>query len=503
MYWMAKMVYAGESPRFIFRRMLIFAGEDVGMADPQAIQVVTACAQAFEQVGLPEGRFHLATAALYLATAKKSNTAFAFFDALEQVGKEADSGVPNHLKDGNRDKEGFGHGEGYLYPHAFRDHWVAQQYLPASLQGKVFYQPSDQGYEAAIRVEVARRREAQLAAMLDAEEARGEILTHSPDDPARERWLQRTISGAGERLGAVRDRVLDAARLLNHSLVLDLKAGAGLLAWEAVRRTPEGGVYALARTRRDADALRQSAERLPAIERPTVMEGRLEELPLFLALQTRGQAAPGSAAPSPSLTVGVRTVAPPLPLAPPLRSGFGGSHLLRFDAIVGYNALLDEADKPAACRLLADLLAPGGVISLAERVPRRTQRLYALVDAHTLDADLLARWQRAEEAIYADAGDPLVNWGEEELRVWLEATGLHVTMQGEAEQSEMPITPAMIARWFTPGAAGGRPAYVDRLRAQITLDEAARIRTLFERQLTGQPVIWQTYTVFAVARLQG
>ncbi|MCB0147325.1 MAG: AAA family ATPase, partial [Caldilineaceae bacterium] len=220
LYWMAKMVYAGESPRFIFRRMLIFAGEDVGMADPNAIQVVNACAQAFEQVGLPEGRFHLATAALYLATARKSNTAFAFFDALEQVGKEADSGVPNHLKDGNRDKEGFGHGEGYLYPHAYRDHWVAQQYLPSSLQGKVFYQPSDQGYEAAIRVNVARRREAQLAAMLAAEDEHVEILTHSPGDAARDRWLQRTISNAGERLGHVRDRVLDAAALTRHSVVL-------------------------------------------------------------------------------------------------------------------------------------------------------------------------------------------------------------------------------------------------------------------------------------------
>ena len=99
LYWMAKMVYAGESPRFIFRRMLIFAGEDVGMADPNAIAVVVACANAFEQVGMPEGRFHLAEAALYLATAKKSNTAFAFFEALEQVEKEADSGVPPHLRD--------------------------------------------------------------------------------------------------------------------------------------------------------------------------------------------------------------------------------------------------------------------------------------------------------------------------------------------------------------------------------------------------------------------
>ncbi|MEZ4678920.1 MAG: hypothetical protein R2932_32365 [Caldilineaceae bacterium] len=134
MYWMAKMDYAGENARYIFRRMLIFAGEDVGMADPQAMQVVAACAAAFEQVGMPEGRFHLATAALYLATAKKSNTTFAFFDAIEQVKREADSGVPNHLRDGNRDKEGFGHGEGYLYPHAYRDHWVAQQYLPTSLR---------------------------------------------------------------------------------------------------------------------------------------------------------------------------------------------------------------------------------------------------------------------------------------------------------------------------------------------------------------------------------
>ncbi|HAJ36192.1 MAG TPA: AAA family ATPase, partial [Chloroflexi bacterium] len=120
-----------------------------------------------------------------------------------------------------------------------------------------------------------------------------------------------------ERLARVRDRVLDAARILNHSTVLDLKAGAGLLTWEALRRTPEGGVYALARNRRDADALRQLAERLPQIERPVIMEGSIEELPLFLSLQA------GSASPL--------APRPPQPL--------------RFDAIVGYNALLDERDK--------------------------------------------------------------------------------------------------------------------------------------------------------------
>ena len=443
LYWMGKMVYAGEAPRFIFRRMLIFAGEDVGMADPNAIQVVTACAQAFEQVGLPEGRFHLALAAMYLATAKKSNSAFAFFDALEQVEKEADSGVPKHLKDGNRDSEGFGHGEGYLYPHAYRDHWVAQQYLPTSLQGKIFYQPSDQGYEAQIRLEVARRREAQLAAMLAAEEPEsGDVLSFSPDDPARERWLQRTISNAGERLGQLRDRLLDAARVQRHSLVLDLKAGSGLLTWEALRRVPEGGVYALARSRRDADALRQLAERLPAVERPLVMEGNLDELPTFLALQLGG----GQLAPRPW-----------------------------FDAIVGCNALFDEADKAGALRSLARLLKPDGVVSLAERVPRHTQRIYTLVTATDLEPALVDRWAAAEEAIYARPDDPLVNWDVSDLVALAEGAGFTTAFQVETETTATQISPTLLSRWFTPAGAG-RPSYVDHLAKALAPQEIAQIR---------------------------
>ena len=145
LYWLAKMIYAGEEPRYIFRRMLILASEDVGMADPRAIQVVSACADAFDRVGLPEGNFPLAQAALYLATAQKSNSVLAFFDALDAVRNEPDSDVPNPLRDANRDSEGFGHGAGYLYPHAYRDHWVAQQYLPGALQGKVFYEPTRPG----------------------------------------------------------------------------------------------------------------------------------------------------------------------------------------------------------------------------------------------------------------------------------------------------------------------------------------------------------------------
>lgn len=161
LYWMARMVYAGEDPRFILRRMVIFASEDVGLADPRALQIALAAAQAYDYVGMPEGRFPLAQCCLYLATAPKSNSAFAFFDALAHVEKEQTKDVPNPLKDGSRDKKGLGHGEGYLYPHAYRDHYVAEQYLPVEMQGLYFYQPSEMGYEKTVAERLAyfRRRD--------------------------------------------------------------------------------------------------------------------------------------------------------------------------------------------------------------------------------------------------------------------------------------------------------------------------------------------------------
>ncbi len=162
LYWMARMINAGEDPRFVFRRMLIFAGEDIGMADPNAMRVAVACQQAFEFVGMPEGRFMLAECCLYLATAPKSNSAFAFFNALAHVEKEQTRDVPNPLKDGSRDKKGLGHGEGYKYPHAYQDHYVPEQYLPGGMQGTYFYEPSDQGYEARVagRLDALRARDA-------------------------------------------------------------------------------------------------------------------------------------------------------------------------------------------------------------------------------------------------------------------------------------------------------------------------------------------------------
>ena len=161
LYWLAKMLNAGEDPRFILRRLIVLSGEDIGLADPQALQVATAAAQAFDYIGLPEGIFPITEATLYLATAPKSNSTLAYFEASEQINKEGLGSVPTHLMDSNRDKQGLGHGKGYLYPHQFPQHFVPQQYLPANLQGTHFYKPSNQGYEAQITARLEKWRAAQ------------------------------------------------------------------------------------------------------------------------------------------------------------------------------------------------------------------------------------------------------------------------------------------------------------------------------------------------------
>lgn len=151
LYWLARMIYAGEDPKFIMRRLLILAAEDIGLADPAGILVAAACARALEWCGLPEAQFHLAEATLYLATAPKSNSCVAYFKALEEVEREGKIEVPNHLKDATRDGKALGHGKGYQYPHDFPGHFVAQDYLPERLRGRRFYTPSDEGRERAIK----------------------------------------------------------------------------------------------------------------------------------------------------------------------------------------------------------------------------------------------------------------------------------------------------------------------------------------------------------------
>lgn len=161
LYWLAKMIAAGEDPRFILRRLIILASEDIGLADPQGLLVATAAAYAFEYIGLPEGLYPIAEATLYLATAPKSNSVGAYFKAQQHIEEQGVGPVPLHLMDASRDARGFGHGKGYQYPHMFPGHFVPQDYLPSGLEELRFYEPSDQGYEAQIMERLARWRAAR------------------------------------------------------------------------------------------------------------------------------------------------------------------------------------------------------------------------------------------------------------------------------------------------------------------------------------------------------
>ena len=169
LYWLAKMLYAGEDPRFILRRLIILAGEDIGLADPQGLVIATSAAQAFEMIGIPEGIFPIVEATLYLATAPKSNSAFAYHAALAEIEENGAGPVPIHLMDSNRDAKGLGHGQGYDYPHIHPEHWTPQQYLPETQVGKVFYKPSNQGYESQVAARLERWRSAQSQALVDLE----------------------------------------------------------------------------------------------------------------------------------------------------------------------------------------------------------------------------------------------------------------------------------------------------------------------------------------------
>ncbi|MSQ12491.1 MAG: replication-associated recombination protein A [Dehalococcoidia bacterium] len=157
-YWLARMLEAGEDPLFIARRLIILAAEDIGMADPHALSVAVAAQQAVHFIGLPEGAIPLAEAAVYLATAPKSNTAYVALNrAREDVQKSRNDSVPMHLRNAVTPlMKGMGYGKGYQYAHDAPGHFVRMQNLPERLKGRVYYEPSDQGYEREVAERVRR-----------------------------------------------------------------------------------------------------------------------------------------------------------------------------------------------------------------------------------------------------------------------------------------------------------------------------------------------------------
>ncbi len=160
-YYLARMLYAGEDIKFIARRIMICACEDVGMADPNAVVVATACAQAVERIGMPEAQIILSEAAVYVACAPKSNASYmAISRAMDTVRGEKSYDIPPYLKDAHyKGAKELGHGLGYMYAHDYPNHYAPQQYLPDAIKDRVFYEPTDNGYEQKVKEYFKRIKE--------------------------------------------------------------------------------------------------------------------------------------------------------------------------------------------------------------------------------------------------------------------------------------------------------------------------------------------------------
>lgn len=438
LYWGSKMVYAGEDPAFLFRRMSILACEDVGLADPRAVTVVDSCWNAFERIGLPEGMFPLSQAILYLATAPKSNSALGIFEALKAVEAEKETEVPTPMKDGNRDAEALGHGKGYLYPHAFTDHWVAQQYLPAGLEGRVFYEPGEQGYEAEIRKQVQQRREEQLALGPEWEPFGGEHLTYSPPDRRRENWLRRAGQASDTALGQIRDEIFALLDVKRHHRLLILNADDGLLLWEACRRTPEGGVWGLATPERLA-SLEEMSRNLPEVERPALVTG-LDQV----------------------------------------------ESELEFEAFAGMNPCGDIAAARRLWTELAALLPADSAGACSQKLPLLGQRMHEFLR----DADLGSLRQpleEAEEEVWKSNPQLDQGWDRDSLHEVIAGAGFEVKIDLQERPERRLFHRQRILEWFQEGQRLG-----DALRARgLGEGEVTRIGNLVERRLGNRTVAWR------------
>lgn len=446
LYWMARMIAGGEDPKFLFRRMMILASEDVGLAEPGALGVVVSAAEAFDRVGMPEGQFFLSQAALYLALCRKSNSTMGYFDALAAVKSEKQSEVPNHLKDPSRDKESFGHGEGYKYPHAFRDHWVAQQYLPAALKGKVFYTPGNLGYEKDGAENLARRREAQLEAQLDTEAA-GEVLTFSPEDKGRDAWFRRTAGEKNMVLSALRDEIFSSVTIQRHHRILIPGNDKGLLAWEGARLAPEGGVTVLVDRPEDTGYFINYPSVLPEIERPEAL------------------------------------FSDPVSLS-------RGDNL--YDIIIGRNIFTKE-DKSALFNALYSLMDKDGKGVFAQIVPCYSTRLSDIV-GNRLSEEELSGLVCCEKKIYSGADNLLMNWNEETLSRMARQCGFEVRCRLRSFTEKRFITERDAENWFD---VSRKDSYGSGLKEMPLLAEKVRNLILLNRE---EGISWKS--VWAVIELR-
>ncbi|MCQ2594503.1 MAG: AAA family ATPase [Treponemataceae bacterium] len=512
LYWMARMITAGEDPHFIFRRMLISACEDTGLADPNALTVVESCAAAFDRIGLPEGNYMLTQAALYLATAPKSNSSMAFFDALKTVRQE-DAEVPNHLRDASRDGEGFGHGAGYLYPHAYRDHWVPQQYLPDGLEGRVFYNPGNQGYEKTIRDEVLSRRELQITALLEdtqigedqilnpmgswwaAEHLKhgnvktGENLTYTPQDKKLEQWQKRTDEGRSESLLQIRNKLLDSAKIARHNRNLVLNADDGLFVWETLRRSPEGYTAGLCKTFRGKQVLEQYASTLNELDRPVFATtlGELGDVSFdsvfcrnpFTSLQSIENFARNTAE---SLQTGTISTSLNAKAEPNGEASANSAGLAKLPGI----------EKTCIFALAQNILCKN--MRLGEALQTHFERSGML---NTQDRQILQKYLQAENEFYSQSRHPLFCWNEEKIQNIFESCGLQFFGETEEIETKRIISPEEAKKWFDVNSS----EYANFVAQKLSRQELDFVHSLLMQVCKRHIALnWKSPTLFAIVR---
>ncbi len=271
-------------------------------------------------------------------------------------------------------------------------------------------------------------------------------------EEARAGWRLRSQGTLGTHLEALREKAFALAEVGRQHLVLDANSGTGLLTWEAVRLAAEGGVWALAGSEREAAALSDQARAMPALNAPVVLHGALEDLPQLIAAREPGG--------------------------------------VRFDRILARNVLGRAVDKGGRIATLAGLLAPGGRLVVVEPVPRLGERLLAAQDWSGLPEALTKRVLAAEEAVYADQADPMVNWDDNDLAGWCEAAGLRVRAREVAGSIvEFPLGAGLLTRWFGaesahPEKGGGGSPGAGKLGALLG-EDAETVRRHLEQALDG------------------
>ena len=443
LFWLARMIEAGEDPRFLFRRMLIAAGEDVGLADPLAVVVVEACAASFDRIGLPEGLYPLAQAALYLAGTDKSNSALGLFDAVKTVRQAQNQQVPPHLRDAHRDGPAFGDGQGYRYPHAYAEHWVAQQYLPNALQGQVFWQPGALGWEGERRAALRQRRAAQLAAVAEQGEDLQDLLSSGPEDPQLQRWLARQAAAEGERLDLLRQRFWGDHHPGRLDRVLVLQARSLLWALDPLRDAVEGDVVLTVAKAEEREALEAQLQVLDPLVQP-----RLVVVPEDDPRPLQALAQPGG----------------------------------RFEWIVARQPRLEHtvAGASAWTEVLSALAAPGAQLRLLFSQPRLgpATALRSLLTARgaaaTAEASLLDRVVAAEAR----------ELGRQEtlpaaLQAELGRLGWRLAERSWEESLDLPLAERLLARWFAEAA----PYRASLVAAGVGPEELAALRRWFQAHL--------------------